>query len=409
MNSPQHGVSGRFHSLDAVRASALLLGILVHATQSFWPGFRELNWPISDPSTSLTLSGTFFVLHIFRMSVFFAIAGFFAHALLVRLGWWGLVRNRLRRIALPLVVAMIVVMPLLILPFIWGQQQLGISGPPRMALPIPNPQPPPWGHLWFLYLLLVLYALWMSARGLVAAVDRRGALASLGDRALRALVSNRLAVVALAAPTAIVLYYTPWWSMWPGIPTPLMGLVPNFPSVLAYGSAFAFGWFLHRQMSLLDSLKRDWLLNIAAAVVLSGLALWLIGAHPQLLAHDLPAVKRAVYSAAYVLAGWFWIFGLIGAAVRFLHAESPRWRYLADASFFIYIVHLPIVYALQAWMLRWPLHWSMKFPIIVILTMLIVLPLYHYGVRSTFVGRFLNGRKYPRGPMLTSAPNTSPG
>ncbi len=409
MASPQSDATARFHSLDAVRALALLLGILVHATQAYWPGFRELNWPISDPSTSLTLSGSFFVLHIFRMSVFFAIAGFFAHVLLLRMGWWGLIKNRLRRIALPLVVSMVVVMPLLILPFIWGQQQLGISGAPRMAVPIPNPQPPPWGHLWFLYLLLVLYALWMSARGLVAAVDRRGVLENLGDRVLRALVSSRLAVLVLAAPTAIVLYYTKWWSMWPGIPTPIMGLVPNFPSVLAYGSAFAFGWFLHRQVTLLEPLKRDWLLNIVAALLLSGLALWIIGARPQLLAHDLPTMKRAVYAGAYVLAGWFWIFGLIGAAVKFLNEESPRWRYLADASFFIYIVHLPIVYALQAWMLGWPLHWSVKFPLVVVLTMAIILPLYHNGVRSTFIGRFLSGRKYPRGRMLTSAPNTSPG
>jgi hypothetical protein len=36
----------RFHSLDALRASALLLGIALHATMSFLPGFREINWPI---------------------------------------------------------------------------------------------------------------------------------------------------------------------------------------------------------------------------------------------------------------------------------------------------------------------------------------------------------------------------
>ncbi len=30
----------RYHSLDALRASALLLGIALHATMSFLPGFR---------------------------------------------------------------------------------------------------------------------------------------------------------------------------------------------------------------------------------------------------------------------------------------------------------------------------------------------------------------------------------
>ena len=38
----------------------------------------------------------------------------------------------------------------------------------------------------------------------------------------------------------------------------------------------------------------------------------------------------------------------IGFAVRHLAGHSPARRYLADASYWIYIVHLPIVLALQA-------------------------------------------------------------
>jgi peptidoglycan/LPS O-acetylase OafA/YrhL len=388
--------SGRFHSLDALRATALLLGIALHSTQSFWPGFREANWPITDDSSSLTLSALFFVAHIFRMSVFYAIAGFFAHLLLVKLGAWGLVRNRLRRIALPFVVSYVVVMPLLIVPFIWAMKVTGITARPNMAPPFPDPQMPPWGHLWFLYLLLVMYVLWLGARTLLLAVDRSGATPRLVDRVLAAIVTSRVGPVLLAAPAAVVLYYTSWWIMWPGIPTPIMGLIPNFPALLAYGSAFAFGWFLHRQTGLLDVLKRDWATYIVIALALSALSLWIVGARPQLSLHELPTMQRAVYSAAYNIAGWYWVFGLIGAAVRFLDRPSAFWRYLADASFFVYIIHLPIVYALQTWMIRWPLHWSMKYALIVALTTVIVFAMYHFLVRSTFVGKFINGRKYPK-------------
>jgi peptidoglycan/LPS O-acetylase OafA/YrhL len=385
------------------------MGIVLHATISFWPGFREARWPISDDSSSLTLSGLYFVAHIFRMSLFFAIAGVFAHLLLQRLGVKGLVWNRLRRIALPFVAAYLTVMPLLIVPFFWAQRQLGISGPPQISAPIPHPQMPPWGHLWFLYLLLVFYFLWLVARAAVGRVDRAGVAACMADRVLARLVAARVAPLLLALPAAVVLYLTPWWLMWQGIPTPIMGFIPNFPGVLAYGSAFAFGWFLHRQTGLLELLKRDWLLNISAALLLSLLALWLVGAAPQLHVHPLPAVKRAAYAAVYNVAAWCWIFGLIGAAVRFLERPSATWRYLADASFFVYIMHLPVVYLLQAWMLRWPLHWSGKFALIVALTAVITLAMYHYLVRSTFVGQFLNGRKYPRVPVAVSGPNISPG
>jgi len=398
----------RFHALDVVRAAALLLGVALHSTLSFWPGMRALNWPISDDSTSLVPAAAFFVVHIFRMSVFFAIAGFFAHLLCVRLGAWGFAKNRLRRIALPFVVSMVVVMPFLLLPFIWGQRQLDISGPPHIAPPIPDAQMPPWGHLWFLYLLIVLYAGWLAARALLRAIDRRDEVPAWIDARLRGLVASRFAPVAFGAPTAMVLYFTPWWQMWQGIPTPIMGFVPNFPAVLAYGSAFAFGWFLHRQTALLDLLRRDWMINLVIAVAASMAALALIGATPKLVVYELPPVRRMAFAASYNLATWCWMFGLIGFATRFLSSPSPRWRYLADASFFVYIAHLPVVYASQAWMMRWPVHWSVKYVLVLSITLLVTLGMYRYLVRNTFVGVLLNGRRRPPA-LVTSAPSTSPG
>src|SRR5687767_7730858 len=108
----------RYHSLDAVRGFALLAGIALHATIAFLPGMREGNFPISDDSQSIGLSAVFFVIHIFRMSLFFAIAGFFAHVLLVRVGVVGLIKNRLRRIALPLPASLLVVGPMMIPAFL---------------------------------------------------------------------------------------------------------------------------------------------------------------------------------------------------------------------------------------------------------------------------------------------------
>jgi peptidoglycan/LPS O-acetylase OafA/YrhL len=399
----------RFHALDAVRAFALLSGIALHATMSFLPGMREGNWPISDESTSLTLSSVFFVVHIFRMSLFFAIAGFSAHVLLLRLGEWGFVRNRLRRIALPFVVTLPIVTALLIPSFIWAAHQLGITGPPTIKPPMPEPKMPPWMHLWFLYLLLQFYGAWLIARFALGVIDERHTASAWIDRLLARIVDSRLGPVVLAAPTAVVLYFTPWWQMWQGIPTPTMGLVPNFPAVLAFGSAFAFGWYLHRQTGLLETLKRDWLSYIVVATLSSAIALWLIGPRTRFYVYELPHAERIAYAISYNLATWFWVFGLIGAAWRFLTSPNPTWRYFADASFYMYIAHFPIVCALEAAMIRWPLHWSVKYILIVSITTAVLLLSYHYLVRSTFVGQFLSGRKLPRRKPFTSAPNTSPG
>ncbi|MBM3264485.1 MAG: ABC transporter ATP-binding protein [candidate division Zixibacteria bacterium] len=43
-----------------------------------------------------------------------------------------------------------------------------------------------------------------------------------------------------------------------------------------------------------------------------------------------------------------------------------------------------------------PLHWTVKFPLIVAITLAVLLVSYHYLVRPTFAGEILNGRKYPR-------------
>lgn len=385
--------SRRYHSLDALRAVAMLLGIVVHATISFWPGFREGRYAVSDDSPSAVMSGLYFVLHIFRMSLFFAIAGFFARVLRERLGTRGFVKNRLRRIALPFVVALIVCTPVIIACYFWAHAQLGVKGLPTLSPPIPNPQPPYWIHLWFLYLLMVLYAITLGVRGLLSALDRRGHLVRYADRALGAMLASRTAPLVLAAPAAVVLHYTSWWIPWQGLPAPIMGLVPNFPGLLAYGLAFGFGWLLHRQPGRLEILRGDWAIYLVAALASTVTALVVVGAAPQLHVPHMTPFHRALFSVAYNVGGWCWILGLIGAATRFLDEPSARLRYLADASFTVYIVHLPVSYTMSTLVMRWPLHWAFKFVLIAGVTTLVSFSFYHLAVRSTFVGQFLNGRR----------------
>ena len=61
---------------------------------------------------------------------------------------------------------------------------------------------------------------------------------------------------------------------------------------------------------------------------------------------------------------WSWTFGLLGAALRFCSGASAVRRYLADASYWLYLAHLPIVFGLQVLLMNVPLHWTVKFPLI---------------------------------------------
>ena len=66
----------RLHALDGARATALLLGIVFHATMSFLP-LKAPMAAVMDSRHSLFLAGLFHVLHTFRMAAFFLLAGFF--------------------------------------------------------------------------------------------------------------------------------------------------------------------------------------------------------------------------------------------------------------------------------------------------------------------------------------------
>jgi surface polysaccharide O-acyltransferase-like enzyme len=389
--------SDRFHSLDAVRAGALLLGIFLHATMSYLPGFREVNWPLADASTSAGLGVLFFVIHVFRMSLFFIIAGFFARVLHQRRGTAGVLKNRLRRIGLPLLAFYFLVMPLTVVAFVWGGRQLGIQGPPKMPPPFPLVGPPvPWGHLWFLYLLLVIYGLMLLGRAVVVRLDANGALRAAIGRLLAFAVKARVAPLLLAAPIAATLFVSPWWHQWMGLPAPILGFFPNFPALLAYGAAFLVGWFFHRQQDCLRALAADWSLYLAGALLGTTVALYIVGIRPIFGPLSLGTVERATYAGAYTIALWCWSFAAIGLGMRYLNAPNARWRYLADASYWMYLIHLPIVTLLQAWMLRWPLHWSVKLSLILAFNGAALLLSYRYLVRDTFMGTFLNGHRYPR-------------
>ena len=87
---------------------------------------------------------------------------------------------------------------------------------------------------------------------------------------------------------------------------------------------------------------------------------------------------------------------LLGLAQRFLSGPSPVRRYVADASYWIYLAHFTgVVFFLQCLhFFDW--HWSIKYAITLAVSVPVLLWSYHAFVRYTFIGAILNGRRYPR-------------
>lgn len=384
----------RLHALDALRAIALLLGVVLHSAMSFIPSPVIPIWIVADNQPTPVLAVTFFAIHLFRMAAFFLIAGYFAHLLLERRGTWGFVKNRAMRIAMPLSVFWAPAFAGIVACLLWAIWiRNGYSFPPGPPPPPMTIETFPWTHLWFLWVLLLFYAGLLLGRGLIGLGDPRGRLAAGVDKAMACLIAPWGLVLA-AAPLAVVLYLKEDWFMWFGVPTPDKGLVPNLAAGVAFGIVFLLGYFIRRNSAaLLAQVARRWALYTLLALGLGTASLLLAGGPvPDLL---VPPQQSLLNAAVYALAVYMSAFAALALALRFLAGQRPALRYLSDASYWVYLLHLPVVMAFQVLVfdLAWP--WPLKFAAILGGTMAVMLGTYELLIRHSFMGRWLNGRKVP--------------
>ena len=383
----------RLHALDAIRAVALLSGIVLHSTLPYAPGIDPQLWPLKDSQQSIVMSVTLFLIHIFRMSVFFLVAGFFAHMLFHRRGTMQFLRNRAVRIVLPLVLGWLVCFVCLAGVVLWlltkmNGGQMPSSLPPAIANAGLN-----FLHLWFLYILCWLYAGVLVLRRVVGAVDRQRVSIKWLDRLVcRAWISPFRSVL-LAVPISAALFLQPNWVWWFGVPTPGYTLIPPAVPLFVYGYVFGLGWLLDRQRELLDHLGNSWLTRLLIGLAAASVCLTMAG--PE--ASSTPindSGTKLTYAASYGIALLSLTLSFIGLGVRFLGRASPVVRYVSDASYWMYIAHLPIVMALQTWLLFSELHWAIKFVTVNVATCFVLLLTYRYWVRSSWIGLMLNGRRH---------------
>jgi glucans biosynthesis protein C len=389
--------SERLHALDAVRGYALLLGIVLHATMSFLPAPTRF-WIIQDTHPSITLGVLSFAIHVFRMTTFFLIAGFFAHMSFHRRGAVGFIKDRLQRIALPLLVGWPILFAAIVAIVLWaGSFPNGGSVPGASRWPPVLPRFP-LTHLWFLYALLEFYAAALVLRAVIVWLDPTGRLRVGIDRLIALVMRTRLAPAILAVPIGVVLSLDPTWIGFLGVRTPDQSLVTNLQAWVGFGGAFGFGWLLHRQVDLIRILERRWLLNLVLAVILITASLALSNVPPPR-----PDSVKLAGAISYALAIWTTTFAMIGLALRFLAGFSPLRRYLADASYWLYLIHLPILMALQVAVsqLDWP--WPVKFAAILLVAVPVMFASYHLLVRDSCIGLVLNGRRMRREEKLTVA------
>ena len=378
--------SERYHSLDSLRAIMMLLGVLLHIVCGY--AIIDGVWWYKDSATSRVADIFILFLHIFRLPVFFVMAGFLGALLYTKRGWTGFAKNRASRIILPLVLFQLILYPLL----------EGISGY-RWAVEHDETNPIMgafhwissarcWSrihpmHLWFLEYLALTCLVTAVAAPLLSKICGRRASAWF-----RAAVTSSWRAVIFAVPTLATLAF-----MHDGLLDTPHSFVPEVRILAAYTVFFGFGWILYHHRDLLGELTRGVGVQLTAAMLFSAAnALFLV----RRIEHHADPVAFWGLAVTGSVVVWLMIFGSTGFFIRHFSQPSPTMRYLSDSAYWQYLMHPPIVFAAQLAVAPLAVAWYLKAALVTAVSVPLLLVSYEWFVRHTWVGVILNGRRYAK-------------
>jgi peptidoglycan/LPS O-acetylase OafA/YrhL len=377
--------------LDALRAAATILVVLLHAgvpyTIAPMPG---LAWPVRHTAVSPSVDLLFWGIEGAIMPLFFFLSGYGAAQSLAGKPEQFL-SSRWRRLGWPLMGAAIVLLPIEFYIWLTGWALDGqIPWQKLRSLKLDSYHTDLWGlsHLWYLeYLLLYSVLLWAGKRWW------NGRSQSPPSATAGTLLRSVAQLPCLFALASIILWFAP---------EVVVGFQHSFlpvPMKFLYSGLFFAAGIAEFHHPSRSSIRSTAGLAIAG-MILIGLLPWI---HRQ--------------AAEPLIAGPRWMLAIGLATYAFLVTRaawrlawdskstiSPATDYLVRASFWVYLVHHPLV-AIWQIVLRntgWP--GLPQFTMVSLGTLVTSLASYELFVRHTWLGAFLDGRKaVPSAPTLKPA------
>ena len=380
--------SVRYHYMDNLRALAMLAGVFFHAALAYSPLMQNL-WLSADPQNSVLLDSISWFMHLFRMPLFFLISGFFALMLIKKRGISRYLKNRSLRILVPFLIFLPLVLASFVIMIGWSISNIENLSPMLQFIAATHgnpdvPQPPfSTTHLWFLFnlgLFCVMITIFKK-------------LKFFDSEIAKVLVNKNFLVFFMPLLLVPSLYSQPT-----PFPAPER-IYPELWSFGFYGVIFIFGGLIYNNQTVLESLKKYsyWLLltSLAAyAVVFHFMPTQITFADimdqaqgtPHSWGHLLVAVLESYIAVHMTLVCL--VFGK-----NLLDNHNKFFRFVSDSSYWIYIIHLPVLFYLQFLLLDTNWNLWVKFLAGSFGTIAIGVVSYLVLIRWTPIGWMLNGRR----------------
>ena len=469
MPSAAKPLQKRYHDLDALRAFAMLLGILLHAIFVN----RLLNPNSVEQASSDIFMAVLSFIHGFRMPLFFLLSGFFTLMLWKKYGSRYLITNRIKKIVLPLIIFMPICTiisfssfivnkdieqslvissndPVLLEQFYQKNQlnSTGVAGLTslQIAADTGSTQSLNWllangaeanvsnPHVWATLggSTALDIARYRGKKELITALETHGALAVTTGENFKAIPLNNWSLKHLWFLWFLSIIISAFILMaiicrnfsFPNLPSWLMHplaryfyLVPitmifqtqmpkqwgpvAFNSIVIplhllsyYATFFAVGALYYQWQKEHHNLGQElkfWLTELLLAIFI----LFPLG---MIFLFD-DDIHRLSFDAITTLYCWLMVFGFMGLARRAFIKESSTIRYVSDATYFLYIAHMPVMYVFSNYFTNLDMSNNIKILLNLSFTTTLLFIIYHYGVRYHALGRWLNGPRVRKNAM----------
>lgn len=234
---------------------------------------------------------------------------------------------------------------------------------------------PVFDHLWFLWFLcwmiggfaIVTKPLSWMARNVIPSAPRLARLLTVSPLKL-------IFLLPTTATMALMGLFGPSFG-----PDTSLGLLPQPHVIIYYSLFFAFGCLYFIADDHDGRTGRLWWVCLP-------LSLFLL--LPLSLGLGESRLAGAAVQSAYA---WLMTFGSLGVFRRFLRRPNATIRWLSDASYWLYLTHLPLLFAIQAPLRSLEFPAWMKFGFSCLTCTGLLLIVYQYAVRYTWLGTLLNG------------------
>ena len=328
-----------------------------------------------------------------QIPLLFFIAGASACLSLSHRSPGAFVRERARRLFVPLMFFMLVCYPVLL--YFWPGVSDNKSLPDyivrfwphclatihhsRMPGRIPMPG---WAHLWFVAYLLIFSLISMP---LLICLRRQGESGQAGKYV--GFLSRKGMLLFLAVPLiAINIALAPKW------PMAQLNLYDDWTYFCYDLTVFIYGYVICLHEGLWKTVDRHLRISLLLAIVSTVFVLTM--------RFEMPAFSRPAYTPRYMLYSvflglhtWCWILALLALARKFLSGTNRFLRYAGRASYPFYILHFVLMLVIGYYVVQWRLQLTAEFVVLSVMTFAVTLGSYELLVKRTKATRFLFGMK----------------